>query len=1393
MARNSGITKGKSHKEGGIPMEVKSTGQKIEVEGGEGIVNKYAMSSNDKFEFEGKEKTSCEIISELNQKKGDGVSFECNTVENKKYKFKKGGSLEFDEGDVIVDNKEFKDLKFYRERGGEEIEIVSDYDSGYAKIRYDEEMKDREYIVINDTVYYLDDLEVYAKGGSIKSVWELKERLEFALGDKDYVDSEIAKNNGEVIGLYNTFRDRLIEIGDDEYVRANDEFHAHSSNKLGDDGHGYYTKGGLNVGTIKGFYETMSRLVEKADEFIDKYEYRGSRGQNHPLAVNVKLRDVSYGIDDALDNYQTTRGNFSADKKEYIENELRLNEEWSYGVYNNFLDDELYSFKNYLLNRYPDILEDKQIYQSGRMGGWLVFSDGTELSTYIDELETILNENFSAEGDLVGEGHWSYGHPNHNKKITFKMFKEEAGYDDAIYYAKRIKILLADYKSVIKDIETAKKRLPQGWTEELDQKLHEHISSDKKIKKIFNYDDPEHAKGGKLKVKGLEEKAYRYWEQAQPKDINGNLISFDDFKEDLKKMSPDRIYAKGGVSKNERVEKDFPKNPENITKDELHEHFDLNNDGKVTLEEYAEHIDYHCENPEVLEDELEQAGYQRMFMYVKGGYVIKGRTKNKNFFATNKDMLYKSKAEAEEQAEKLNYMLNSDIIYDGKNSQEQLKEQYRLKDNIKEFYTEKQYEKGGEVKYLSDYINDKNSKLFKETGTFFAFSNEQFKEQMKEGRKYVDMGGGMITEKGNEEKLVKGLNKNYKEGIKQDLKENGKEKVILRELQNHEAFYTGEIEEAVETLKDYPGITKEDIMKSYRKNYSKYSDYAKGGKIDYINAYNARMDRAYKDMKAEGLDDYDSWQYIQDHGDFKPEEVAGYYLEMYKDKALSTWKANTAHKEQEDTIKKTTKILEKVKYKKGGQTFEDYNKTHNLKDGLKYELINIGDKDYVNYKENYSNESADELYESYLLRLNDYHGKNFQNELKNYAKGGFTTESQEAWSKMTTAQRIEKTKDERRVFPKGSAPYQRLSNMISVLEKKDYAKGGISQAQKGHDEQNPTHTYHTVKSEYGDIYKCKDCGFAPRKYKKVGKITGAGKSGLDKIKKTSKDNPSQMYKVTDDNYSNIGNFYLKNGKFAKMTVSNADYDFAYNKVSLRPKRDVIYKSTEIEGKGGYYEKGGETSEYGWDSGEYYWDVQLEDNNNKLRKIAEFESKSFDEIRGEHRMNRNKSDKDLYDEMERLREMKGELQAENLHLYDNFGGEKEYLKWKTDKKAQEKSKELPFAKGGDLDEYYSKMFEKLGKRGSFERILKDSDFDKHKSGRDVYKHARREVFARFNRNGNVEIDNYTDGVLENEFDSPKKLVEYFDKKYIFAKGGIVPEVNLSKITELVSGICSDLQI
>ena len=87
----------------------------------------------------------------------------------------------------------------------------------------------------------------------------------------------------------------------------------------------------------------------------------------------------------------------------------------------------------------------------------------------------------------------------------------------------------------------------------------------------------------------------------------------------------------------------------------------------------------------------------------------------------------------------------------------------------------------------------------------------------------------------------------------------------------------------------------------------------------------------------------------------------------------------------------------------------------NLKEKDLLNVINI----YQNYMNDFINITDKDL-STLLYTIN--------------TKGGFTKESQEAWSKMTTAQRIEKTKDERRVFPKGSAPYQRLSNMISVLE-----------------------------------------------------------------------------------------------------------------------------------------------------------------------------------------------------------------------------------------------------------------------------------------------------------------------------------------------------------------------
>lgn len=120
-------------------------------------------------------------------------------------------------------------------------------------------------------------------------------------------------------------------------------------------------------------------------------------------------------------------------------------------------------------------------------------------------------------------------------------------------------------------------------------------------------------------------------------------------------------------------------------------------------------------------------------------------------------------------------------------------------------------------------METRQTELFNRTGTIFAFSNKQFEEGKKEGITYSSLGGGMLTEKGNEIEVIESLDLIYKESIIQDMKENGKGKVILRELQNHEAFYVGDIEDTINKLEDYP-ITEEEISKVFQKNFAKYAD-----------------------------------------------------------------------------------------------------------------------------------------------------------------------------------------------------------------------------------------------------------------------------------------------------------------------------------------------------------------------------------------------------------------------------------------------------------------------------------------------------------------------------------------------------------------------------------------
>ena len=124
------------------------------------------------------------------------------------------------------------------------------------------------------------------------------------------------------------------------------------------------------------------------------------------------------------------------------------------------------------------------------------------------------------------------------------------------------------------------------------------------------------------------------------------------------------------------------------------------------------------------------------------------------------------------------------------------------------------------MKYLSNYTDTKISKALDKAQAFFAFSDKQVEEgKVKQGLtddiKLISLGSGLISPQDTGIQLIKDMDKAYKDGIAQDIKENGKEAIIKRELYNHEAFYTGEIDQTVDALSEY-NFSAGDILDIYK-------------------------------------------------------------------------------------------------------------------------------------------------------------------------------------------------------------------------------------------------------------------------------------------------------------------------------------------------------------------------------------------------------------------------------------------------------------------------------------------------------------------------------------------------------------------------------------------------
>lgn len=118
------------------------------------------------------------------------------------------------------------------------------------------------------------------------------------------------------------------------------------------------------------------------------------------------------------------------------------------------------------------------------------------------------------------------------------------------------------------------------------------------------------------------------------------------------------------------------------------------------------------------------------------------------------------------------------------------------------------------MKYLNDYIEDAITEAMDKAGAFFCFGQKQFNEKKRDGVKYVSLGAGLVCPKETHKWLWEKISDIQKEGRKKDLKENKRRGVVIRELDNHEAFYTGDIEQTVEALEPY-NISEKYIREVY--------------------------------------------------------------------------------------------------------------------------------------------------------------------------------------------------------------------------------------------------------------------------------------------------------------------------------------------------------------------------------------------------------------------------------------------------------------------------------------------------------------------------------------------------------------------------------------------------
>lgn len=128
-----------------------------------------------------------------------------------------------------------------------------------------------------------------------------------------------------------------------------------------------------------------------------------------------------------------------------------------------------------------------------------------------------------------------------------------------------------------------------------------------------------------------------------------------------------------------------------------------------------------------------------------------------------------------------------------------------------------------------EYSNLYNNKIA-EIGVFFAFDEKQFDEnktpKTAKDNEFISLGAGGYIWKDNLQKLQDYNTRGHQKEKQDFLNKIDKDTFILYELLNHEAYYTYELDETLDTMRNYyPNITEEAIAKVFKKHANKYADF----------------------------------------------------------------------------------------------------------------------------------------------------------------------------------------------------------------------------------------------------------------------------------------------------------------------------------------------------------------------------------------------------------------------------------------------------------------------------------------------------------------------------------------------------------------------------------------